>query len=541
MTFEEMLDQAIAMLQRQGRLTYGALKRQFQLDDATLDDLKEQLLYAHPQVVDDAGRGVVWSGETAVPPTTTPPASQEAERRQLTVLFCDLVGSTALSSQLDPEDLREVVQAYQAACAKVIQRFDGHIAQLLGDGLLIYFGYPQAHEDDAQRAVRTGLGMVEAMGALNTHLERQQGIRLAVRVGIHSGLVVVGEMGGGGRQEQLALGETPNVAARLQGLAAPNTVVISEATARLVQGWFTWHALGPQTLQGVVSPLQLYCVLQESGVQSRLDAAIVRGLTPLVGREAEVTLLLERWHQVKDGLGQIVLLSGEAGIGKSRLVQVLQDRMADESYRRIEWRCVSYYQHSALHPVLVHLERALALHGEDAPPEKLRKLEEALAQYALPLAKVVPLFAALLSIPLPAQYPALTLTPQQQRRQTLEALLAWLLAEADRQPILFIVEDLHWVDPSTLEFLSLLVDQGPIARLCSLFTFRPDFTPPWAPRGHLAPLILSRLSSRQAEAMVERVAGGKALPAEVQRQIVAKTDGVPLALEELTKMVLESG
>jgi len=291
----------------------------------------------------------------------------------------------------------------------------------------------------------------------------------------------------------------------------------------------------------MVSPLQLYCVLQESGVQSRLDAALVRGLTPLVGREAEGTLLLERWRQAKDGPGQIVLLSGEAGIGKSRLMQVLQDRMVDESYRRIECRCLSYYQHSALHPVIVHLERALALHGEDAPPEKLRKLEETLAQYSLPLLKVVPLFAALLSIPLPAQYPALTLTPQQQRRQTLEALLDWLVAEADRQPLLFIVEDLHWVDPSTLEFLSLVVDQGPIARLCSLFTFRPEFIPPWAPRGHLTPLILSRLSASQAEAMVERVAGGKALPAEVQRQIVAKTDGVPLALEELNKMVLESG
>jgi class 3 adenylate cyclase len=356
-------------------------------------------------------------------PIESPPAAPrapEAERRQLTVMFCDLVDSTRLSGQLDPEDLREVVRAYQSTCAEVIQCFDGHIAQLLGDGLLVYFGYPQAHEDDAQRAVHTGLGIVKAIATLNTRLEQEQGIRLAVRVGIHTGLVVVGMMGEG-RQEQLALGETPNVAARVQGLAAPDTVVISEATARLVQGYFTWQDLGLHAARGTPAPLQLYRVLQESGVQSRLDATMVRGLTPLVGREAEVTLLLERWCQVKDGLGHVVLLSGELGIGKSRPVQVLKDRVAGESYTRIECRCLPYYQNSALYPVIAHLERALAVHGEDAPSEKLRKLEGVLAQYPLPLLKVVPLFAALLSIPLPEHYPPLKLTPQQQRQQTLEA------------------------------------------------------------------------------------------------------------------------
>jgi class 3 adenylate cyclase/tetratricopeptide (TPR) repeat protein len=569
MTFEEILDQAIAMLQRRGRLTYGALKRQFQLDDAALDDLKEQLLYAHPQVADDAGRGLVWTDEPDVSPTTTPPTPtpaspglprapqavhppqtaaspatsppHEAERRQLTILFCDLVGSTALSAQLDPEDLREVVRAYQRTCAEVIQRFDGHIAQYLGDGLLVYFGYPQAHEDDAQRAVRTGMGMVEAIDTLNSRLGQWQSIRLAVRVGIHTGLVVVGEIGGGGRQEQLALGDTPNIAARLQGLAAPDTVVISAATARLVQGYFTWQELGAHAARGVPAPLQLYRVLQESGAQSRLDATMVRGLTPFVGRATEVTLLLERWRQVKDGLGQVILLSGAAGIGKSRLVQVLKGQVADESYRSIECRCLPYYQNSALYPVITHLERVLALRGEDAPLEKLHKLEGALAQYSLPLLKVVPLFAALLSIPLPEHYPPLTLTPQQQRQQTLEALLAWLLAEASQQPVLFIVEDLHWVDPSTVEFLSLVVDQGPTARLCSLFTFRPDFTPPWANRSHLTPMTLSRLPPCQAEAMITSLIGGKALPAAVVEQAVGKTDGVPLFVEELVKMILESG
>jgi class 3 adenylate cyclase/predicted ATPase len=557
MTFEEILDQAIAMLQRRGRLTYSTLKRQFQLDNAALDDLKDELIYGQRLAADEGSRVLIWTGGTAVSPTLPPaappsaspgppratqavPPLLDAERRQLTVLFCDLVDSTALSSQLDPEDLREVVRAYQSTSAEVIQHFDGHIAQLLGDGLLVYFGYPQAHEDDARRAVQTGLGIVEAIGTLNTRLEQEHGICLAVRVGIHTGLVVVGMMGEG-RQEQLALGETPNVAARVQGLAVPDTVVISEATARLVRGYFIWQDLGPHAARGVPAPLQLYRVLQESGAQSRLDATMVRGLTPLVGREAEVILMLEGWRQVQDGLGHVVLLSGEAGIGKSRLVQVLKDRAAGESSRSIECRCLPYYQNSALYPMIAHLERALALHGEDAPSEKLRKLEGALAQHPWPLLQVAPLFAALLSIPLPEQYPPLMLTPQQQRQQTLEALLAWLLAEAGQQPVLFIVEDLHWVDPSTLECLSLLVDEGQTARLCSLFTFRPEFTPPWTPRAHLISIALSRLSPSQAEAMVERVTGGKALPAEVQRQIVAKADGVPLAVEELTKMVLESG
>jgi class 3 adenylate cyclase/predicted ATPase len=562
--FVAVVDQVIALLRQRGRVTYRTLKLQFSLDDEQLATLKDELLYSQPQVVDDAGRGLVWTGDTGTPPDLSPssqppvpdarqqgqtaqvapapvaPRSVDAERRQLTVMFCDLVDSTRLSGQLDPEDLREIVRAYQSACAEVIQRFDGHIAQLLGDGLLVYFGHPQAHEDDAKRAVQAGLGMVDAIRMLNTRLAHAHGIRLAVRVGIHTGLVVVGMMGEG-RQEQLALGETPNVAARVQSLAAPDTVVISEATARLVQGYFTWQDLGTQAARGVSAPLQLYRVLQESGAQSRLDATMGRGLTPFVGREAEVTLLLERWCQVKNGLGHIVLLSGEAGIGKSRLVQVLKDQVAGESSRSIEYRCLPYYQNSALYPVIAHLQRALALHGEDTPSEKLHKLEGALAQYSLPLLQMVPLFAALLSLPLPEQYPPRTLTPQQQRQQTLEALLAWLLAEAGQQPVLFIVEDLHWIDPSTLEFLNLVVDQGPAARLYSLFTFRPDFTPLWTPRAHLTPLVLSRLSLSQAGAMVEGVTGGKALPAEVQRQIVAKTDGVPLAVEELTKMVLESG
>jgi class 3 adenylate cyclase len=311
MTFEELLDQAIALLQRRGRLTYRALKRQFDLDDDYLEDLKAEIIQGQRLAVDEDGAVLVWTGGTEVTPRTIPPASQpeaqpgtpdtprtptfpapaassspDAERRQLTVLFCDLVDSTVLASQLDPEDLRTVVRAYQAACAEVIQRFDGHIAQYLGDGLLVYFGYPQAHEDTVLRAVRSGLGMVEAMGTLNTRLEQAHGVRLAVRLGIHTGLVVVGEIGSGGRQEQLALGETPNIAARLQGLAAPDTVVISEATAHLIHGYFVCQPLGAQALKGLTQPLQIYQVLQESGAQTRLDIVTPRGLTPLVGASA---------------------------------------------------------------------------------------------------------------------------------------------------------------------------------------------------------------------------------------------------------------
>jgi class 3 adenylate cyclase/predicted ATPase len=562
MDFTALRTQVIELLQREQRLSYRALKRQFALDDEDLEALKDELIYAKRLAVDEDGRVLVWIGGMFSAPTTTapvpPPATSDvaptqgeatplspptpdAERRQLTVMFCDLVDSTRLSSQLDPEDWREVVRAYQAMCTEVIQHFEGHIAQYLGDGLLVYFGYPQAHEDDAHRAVRTGLRLVETLVTLNTRLEQDKGLRLAVRLGIHTGPVVVGAVGTGARQEQLALGDTPNIAARLQGLAAPDTVVISAATSRLIQGYFLVHDLGLQTLRGVTTPLQIYRVLGESGAQSRLDIATTKGLTPLVGREHELGVLLDCWAQLQEGLGRVVVVSGEAGIGKSRLVQVLRDRLAATDHTRIECRCAPHAQHSAFYPIITHLERALALTRADAPDEKVRKLEGALAQHAFPLAEGVPLFTALLSLPLPPRYTPLNLTPQQQRQQTLAALLTWLLEETARQPVLFVMEDLHWVDPSTLEFLHRLVDQGATTRILVLLTCRPEFTVPWTGRSHLTQLILTRLPRPQVEHLVTRVAGAKALPPEVVQQIVAKTDGVPLFVEELTKMVMESG
>jgi class 3 adenylate cyclase/predicted ATPase len=540
MTFDESLEQTLTLLRRQGRVSYRALKVRFHLDDEHLEALKEEILYVHPSVVDDHDRGLVWTGEAETPPSE--PSTPDAERRQLTVMFCDLVDSTPLSEQLDPEDLRDVVRAYQQTCADVVQRFKGHIAQLLGDALLVYFGWPQAHEDNAQRAVWTGLGMLDAMRALNTRLKRDKGINLAIRVGIHTGLVVVGEMGGGGHQEQLALGDTPNIASRLQGLAEPDTVVISQATYRLVEGYFTCQELGVQMLKGVSQPMPMYRVLGETGAQSRVEVAATRGLTPLVGREQEIALLLERWVQAKDGMGQVVLLSGEAGIGKSRLIQVMKDHLTDESHTRLECRCSPYYQNTALYPLVDLWEHVCTFARQDSPDEKLRKLERTLRQYRLPLEATVPLFAALLSVPLSGdRYPPLALLPQRQRQKTLETMLAILLELAEQQPVLFIVEDLHWVDPTSREFLDLLIDQAPTASLLTLLTCRPAYQPQWGLRTHLMPIALNRFTRTQIELMVERIAGVKRLPTDVLQQIVARTDGVPLFIEELTKAVLESG
>ena len=567
MEYDAVLAQVIALLQRERRLSYRVLKRRLHLDDETLEDLKEDLIYAKQLAVDEDGRVLVWTGaagavtapgsgatESVELPDTTvsqdlqvgspspAPRIPDAERRQLTVLFCDLVDSTVLASQLDPEDWREVVQAYQATCAAVIQRYDGHIAQYLGDGLLVYFGYPQAHDDDARRAVQAGLDILTAMATQNTHVERDQELRLAVRAGIHTGLAVVGEVGSGGRHEPLALGDTPHISARLQGLAQADTVVISAATHRLVQGYFTVEPLGPQPLKGVAAPVPVYRILGTSTAQSRLEVAAAAGLTPLVGRASDLALLLERWAQSRAGLGQAVLLSGEAGIGKSRLVAVLQERVVAESGLSLAFRCSPYHTQSTLYPVIEHLQRVLAWSRDETPAAILDRLARRLQLSGLVLDEAVPLMAALLSVPVPeGRYPPLVLTPAQQRQRTLDALVAWLLAEAERQPVLVVWEDLHWADPSTLELLSLLIDQVLTARLLTLMTARPEFRPPWAPRSHLTQLTLGRLPHAQVEMMVRQLTGDKSLPAEVLAQVIANTDGVPLFVEELVKMLLESG
>src|SRR2546426_1527832 len=360
MTFDELLAQVTEVLQRQGRVAYRILKRRFDLNDDDLEDLKADLIDAKRVAVDEEGKVLVWTGGAVQPAAPQTPDSglrtldslkPEAERRQLTVMFCDLVGSTPLSQQLDPEELRTVILAYQEACAQVIRRCEGYLARYVGDGLLVYFGYPQAHEDDAQRAIRAGLGIVAGLPELNTRLRQTfrtlQEMPLQVRIGIHTGLVVVGDMGGGGYRDPIAIvGETPNIAARVQGIAEPNTVVISASTYRLVLGLFECEDCGPQELKGVATPVSVYRVLRENEAQSRFEVAVRTGLTPLVGREEELGLLQRRWAQAKDGAGQVVLLSGEPGIGKSRLVQTLKEHVLQDGATRIEFRCSPYHQHS---------------------------------------------------------------------------------------------------------------------------------------------------------------------------------------------------
>ena len=557
MSFIEVVDQIIELLRSRERISYRVLKREFALDDNAVEDLKEELVYAKQLAIDEDGRVIVWTGgqtpnETAsqttdapvLEPSSSTPAQPEyetpaGERRQLTVMFCDLVGSTALSEQLDPEDLQTVVRMYQEVSAQVIERYDGYIAQYLGDGLLVYFGYPAAHEDDVARAIRAGLEIVTALHQARSQFPQP----VQVRIGIHTGPVVVGQMGGGSRHEQLALGETPNVAARVQGKAEPDEVVISTATQRLVTGLFETQTLGLHALRGISAPQALYRVTAESRVQSRFDVTVQAGLTPLVGRENELGVLQERWTQAQAGEGQVVLLGGEPGIGKSRLVRELKAQVIHEGAAQIEFHCSPYHLNSALYPIIEHWQRRLQFVSDDTPQAKLGKLQQLLARYRFPHPDTVStfaLFASLLSLPHPEGMSPLTVSPQKQNELTQAALVAWLLEEAGQQPVCVSSEDLHWADPSTLEVFELLLRQVPTVRLLAVLTFRPEFVPPWGTYSYLSQLTLSRLGQPQVNALVERVTAGKPLPQEVVQQIVTKTDGVPLFVEELTKMVLES-
>lgn len=559
MTYDEILSQITELLRRDSRVAYRVLKRRFALDDEYIEDIKADLIDAKQVAADENGKVLVWVGAPHQESNDGKRAENSqlpsGERRHLTVMFCDLVGSTALSTQLDPEELREVVRTYQQTCAEIIDRHEGYIAQYLGDGLLVYFGYPTAHEDDARRAVRAGLEIVAALQKLTpSHLQKKenpsaisfdpslpQGVTaIQVRIGIHTGLVVVGEIGTEGRSEQLALGETPNLAARLQGTAAPDSVVISAATARLVQGYFAVQALGLQPLKGIPQPVGVYQVLRESGLQSRFQVARTTGLTPLVGREQEAGLLFQRWEQAKDGVGHGVLICGEAGIGKSRLVQAFIDRVAKEPHARLLCRGSSYHHQSALYPVIELLQRVMDFQRDDSPEQKLDKLEQNSSQFSSLAPDTRACIASLLSLPA-SRFPLPQLPPQRLRQKILESLLAWLLASATRQPALVIVEDLHWIDPSTLELIALLIDQLPTTSILLLLTFRPEFSPPWSARSHLTTLMLPRLRRPHIKKMAENIAGGKQLPPNVLRHLVGKADGIPLFVEELTKMVLESG
>ncbi len=465
----------------------------------------------------------------------------EAERRQLTVMFCDLVGSTELSQKLDPEDLREVNRAYQDACKAAIERYEGYVARYMGDGVLAYFGYPQAHEDDAERAIHAGLGVVEAMAGLNTTIGNKQGIELGVRVGIATGAVVVGDLiGEGASQESAVVGETPNLAARLQTLASRNAVVVGPGTHELATGRFEYHDLGTQELKGIARPVHAWRVIALAAAESRFEAAHRKGLTPLVGREHEIGLLIERWEQAKEGDGQVVLLSGEAGIGKSRITETLRERTVTDDPVRLRYQCSPYHTNSALHPVIEQLERAARFDAEDSNESRLEKLEALLAQGAVDTERVAPLFAPLLSIPSAGRYAPLGMTPERQKEQTLEAVVAQLEGLSRSQPVLFIFEDAHWADPTSLELLELTIERVQSVPILAVLTYRPEFSSPWGDYTHVTSLTLNRFTRSLATTMVENVTGGKPLPDAVLEQIIEKTDGVPLFVEELTKSILES-
>ena len=480
------------------------------------------------------------------PPATTevepPITTGEAERRQLTVMFCDLAGSTELSQQLDPEEMREINRAYQDACKAAIDRYEGYIARYMGDGVLAYFGYPQAHEDDAERAVHAGLSVVESVTGLKAPLGDGQDIELSVRVGIATGPVVVGDLiGEGASQESAVVGETPNLAARLQGLASKNSVVVSPGTYDLVGERFEYDDLGAHSLKGIAEPVHARRVIAPIAAESRFEAAHRAGLTSLVGREHEIGLLLERWAQAKEGDGQVVLLSGEAGIGKSRITETLRERTAGDGPVRLRYQCSPYYTNTALHPVIGQLERAAQFEAEDTNEIKLDKLESLLGRGTTEAEAIAPLIAPLLSLSAEGRYAPLEMTPERQKEQTLEALAAQMEGLGRHQPVLFIFEDVHWADPTSLELLQLTIEHVQSIPVLMVLTYRPEFSPPWSGHTHVTSLTLNRFTRNLASVMVENVTGGKPLPDEVLEQIIEKTDGVPLFVEELTKTILESG
>jgi predicted ATPase/class 3 adenylate cyclase len=461
-----------------------------------------------------------------------------AERRQLTVMFCDLVGSSALSARLDPEDLRSVIGAYHACIATVIARNEGVIARYMGDGALAYFGYPQAHEDDAEQATRAGLALVDAVANLHTDI----GTKLQVRVGIATGMVVVGDLTGeGAAKEQAVIGETPNLAARLQQFAEPGMVLISESTHQLTDGYFEYRDLGSVALKGWAEPIPAWQVLGVSGVESRFEAQHKTRLPPLVGRDEEIELLLRRWQRAASGEGCVVVLTGEPGIGKSHIALALQERLQAEPHITVRHFCSAHHTNSALYPFIANLERAARFERGETPTEKFAKLEALLLRSGADADRVVPPLANLLSLPLSDRYRLPELTPQKRKEMTLAALFAQLDALAARHPVFVIFEDAHWADPTSVELLTVTLEKLPRLRVLLLVTARPEFTPPWPSHAHVTTVPLTRLNRRNGAALVEHVTAGKALPEEVMDQILARTDGVPLFLEELTKAVLETG
>ncbi len=532
-----------AWLRRLGLGQYEAAFRESEIDAEVLPDLTDQHLKDLGVPLGHRLKLLRAIRELAVdePPTdrsSAPPepkSQNSAERRQLTVMFCDLVGSTALSARLDPEDMRDI-GAYHKCCATLVERNGGFVAKYMGDGVLAYFGYPQAHEDDAERAVRAGLALVGAAPTLVT----VAGSPLRVRVGIATWLVVVGDLVGSGEaQERGVVGDTPNLAARLQGIAEPDTVVIDEGTRRLLGDLFELQDLGALDLKGVAAPARAWAALRAHPVESRFEALHAAGLIALVGREEEVELLLRRWSRAKTGEGQVVLVSGEAGIGKSRLTVALLERLAAEPHTRLRYFCSPQHTDSALYPIIGQLERATGLAHADLPQARLNKLDAVLVRTSTSVQDAA-LFAEMLSLPNDGRYPALDLPPQQRRQKTLDALVWQIEALTRQSPVLMIFEDAHWADPTSLEVFGRAVEHIKTLRALLIVTFRPEFEPPWIGRPHVTALTINRLAARDIDTMIDRVVGNKPLPASMRQDIIERTDGIPLFVEEMTKAVLES-
>ena len=474
--------------------------------------------------------------ETA-PPRSGPPRSSpvpQVDRRQVTILFCDLVGSTALSQKLDPETLRDLMHEYREACAAIVQKYNGHVAQYLGDGLMIYFGWPQAHEDDAERAVRSALDIVTSVKKV------QAPASLQVHIGIATGSVVVGDSADSGIEaSKLAIGETPNLAARLQGMAGADEIVVGPSTQRLAGARFDCEDLGEHTLKGILDPVRAYRVKGMLRVEGRFEATHSHQLTPLIGRASEVALLFDRWERAKSGEGQGVLLSAEPGIGKSRITRALRERIATEPHVFLQYQCSPFHSNSAFYPIIEQFENAAGFAHDDTPRQRIAKMEAMLGKAQANEAEAAPLYAAMLSLPA-EHYPALQLSPQQQKERTIAAQVAQVTALATEQPVIVVLEDAHWADPSTLEMFGALLERIDMARVLLVVTYRPEFEAPWLGQSRVTVLRLARLSKKETSILAEQVSG-KPLPAEVLEQILAKTDGVPLFVEELTKAVLESG
>jgi class 3 adenylate cyclase len=449
-------------------------------------------------------------------------------------MFCDLVGSTAISARMDPEDLREVISSYQKCVAQTVQRFGGFVAKYMGDGVLVYFGYPEAHEDDAERAVRAGLELIQAVGRLKSSTTLQ------TRVAVATGLVVVGDLiGSGEAQERGIVGATPNLAARLQGIAEPDTLVVAESTRRLLGGLFDLQDLGPKDLKGIDGPASAWAVLRPASVESRFEALHASGLTALVGREEELEILLRRWSKAKGGEGQVVLIAGEAGIGKSRLTAALSEHLATEPHTRLRYFCSPRHTDSAFYPIIAQMERAAGLAYNDTARIKLDKLGDLLTQTSTSI-EDVSLFAHMLSLVGDGRLPALDMTSEHRRQRTLDALSSQVEALARSTPVLVIFEDAHWTDPTSLEALSRIADRLQNIRVLLVVTSRPEFDPPWIRRSYVTALNINRLARRDIEAMIDRVVGNKVLSASVRDDIIERTDGIPLFVEEMTKAVLEA-